>query len=285
MRRIGKILVYAIGGCLLYGGGFAATRPPSSPDKPYDSIAERNVFGLREPVQPTMDAPPAPPSKITLTGITTILGNKLAIMKAQIPAKPGEPAKELPIMLNEGQREGGIEVLEVNEKAGSVKVKDFGTVTTLTFERNGVKAPTATPLPTGQNAATGSNAAMIPTVPINSNAVGQAGFTNPLVRHAPTRSLRLPAPEATAISGAPPAPSATTPPLPAVAPVLPVLANPPQLQPGAQESQLTAEEQQVLNELERAKNIQNVAPVQSVPANQNMNQVVPVQPLPPLRPQ
>jgi len=80
---------------------------------------------------------PAPP-RIVLTGITTILGRKLAVMKALLPpAKPGEHAKEEPLLLAEGQREENIEVLKVDEKAGRVTVSDFGTVTNLTFSENG----------------------------------------------------------------------------------------------------------------------------------------------------
>ena len=39
--------------------------------------------------------------------------------------------------MSEGQRAGPIEVLQINEKAGSVKVNNSGTVMVLTFEKDG----------------------------------------------------------------------------------------------------------------------------------------------------
>ena len=85
--------------------------------------------------------------KITLTGITTILGNKRALMKvAPSVAKPGQASKEESLILTEGQREGEVEVLQIDERAESVKVNNSGTVMTLTFEKDGAKLP-ATPAP------------------------------------------------------------------------------------------------------------------------------------------
>jgi hypothetical protein len=48
--------------------------------------------------------------------------------------------------LTVGQREGEIEVLDIDEKAGSVKVSNSGAILTLTFEKDGAKLP-ATPMP------------------------------------------------------------------------------------------------------------------------------------------
>ena len=84
---------------------------------PYQGIVDRNVFGLKPPPPPPRpedNKPPAP--KITLNGITTILGNKRALMSVQMPARPPEPAKPQSFFLAEGQRDGDIEVLEINEK-------------------------------------------------------------------------------------------------------------------------------------------------------------------------
>ena len=79
--------------------------------------------------------------------VTTILGNKRALLKMTPPAKPGEPAKEQSFTLGEGQREGDIEVLEINENAGTVKVNDYGTITTLDFDKDGVKVAGGPPPP------------------------------------------------------------------------------------------------------------------------------------------
>jgi hypothetical protein len=119
---------------------------PDVTNSQYEAISERNVFGLRPPpaqIGPTN--PPAQLPKIILTGITTIFGDKRALMKVQPPGmKPNETAKELSLILTEGQREGEIEVLQIDEKIGSVRVNNSGAVMTLTFDKDGVKLP-ATP--------------------------------------------------------------------------------------------------------------------------------------------
>ncbi len=58
---------------------------------PYRLISQRNVFGLR-PIQPVITQQPAPPLPIViLTGITTILKGKRALLKVEFPAKPATP--------------------------------------------------------------------------------------------------------------------------------------------------------------------------------------------------
>ncbi len=49
---------------------------------PYQGIVDRNVFGLKPPLPPSKgpDTDKPPPSKITLTGITTIFHDKRALM-------------------------------------------------------------------------------------------------------------------------------------------------------------------------------------------------------------
>jgi hypothetical protein len=108
---------------------------------------ERNVFGLKPPPPPPdPEANKPPPPKIVLQGITTFGGVKRALFKVQMPPKPGEPAKgEQSFILAEGQRDGDIEVLEIDAKVGGefVKVNNFGTITNLTFEANGIKTASA----------------------------------------------------------------------------------------------------------------------------------------------
>jgi hypothetical protein len=120
---------------------------PSSSGNPYHQIAERNVFGLRPPQPPRVEPPPAPLPKIVLTGITTILGNKRALLKIQFPAQPSKPAKEESCVLAEGQRDGLIEVLEINEKTAQVKVDNSGAVSVITFEKAGPTPPAVAPPP------------------------------------------------------------------------------------------------------------------------------------------
>ena len=149
MSDTGKKVLFVLSSLLLCAGARAVAGDSANP---YQGIVDRNVFGLKSPPPPPQpeDNKPPPP-KITLTGITTIFGNKRALMTVQMPARPPEPAKNQSFILSEGQRDGEIEVLEIDEKApggGSVKVNDFGTIMTLTFDKDGAKLPNV-PLPPG----------------------------------------------------------------------------------------------------------------------------------------
>ena len=124
--------------CALGAVGFASIGQVSGgtfPNNPYHSISERNVFGLK-PVSPIhVEQPNLPLPKVVLTGITTILKGKRALLKVQFPAKPQVPAKEESYILAEGQRDGPIEVLKINETNATVTVDNAGTVTTITVEK------------------------------------------------------------------------------------------------------------------------------------------------------
>ena len=129
-----------------------ASARAAAADNPYQMVVDRNVFGLKPPPPPPdPEATKTPPPKITLQGFTTFGGIKRVLLKAQMPAKPGEPPKgEQSFILAEGQRDGDIEVLEIDTRAGTVKVNDFGTITSLDFTNNGIKTaagPGAVPLP------------------------------------------------------------------------------------------------------------------------------------------
>jgi hypothetical protein len=113
---------------------------------PYDGIAERNVFHLQPaPLQHIIDPEPfrPQPPKITLTGITTILGRKVAFLTAPA-AKPGALPESM--MLAEGQAQDGVEVREIDEKAGVVKIINHDEPQTLDFEHDGAKATSPSPV-------------------------------------------------------------------------------------------------------------------------------------------
>ena len=153
-------------------------------DNPYQAIVERNVFGLKPPPpppDPESVKPPAP--KITLTGVATILGRKQALMKTPpAPVKAGETSKgEQFYTLAEGQRDGDLEVLQIDEKQGIVKVSYAGQVSSLDFTNNGAKF-VAGPPPGVVPGAPGA----IPAPPGGQ----QPGTMIPM----PTRTLRLPTP-------------------------------------------------------------------------------------------
>jgi len=106
----------------------------------YGTIIASNVFHLvQAPVisQPT-NQPPLP--KIVPNGIITILGKRV-LFKVLWPARPNEPAREQSHILAEGERAGAIEVLEIDEKAGTIKFNNNGSVVTLALDKDGPKAP------------------------------------------------------------------------------------------------------------------------------------------------
>jgi copper/silver efflux system protein len=125
--------------CLaLLMGATALSAGPSH--NPYQAIVERNVFGLKPPAPPAETEPPKPePPPITLTGITTF-GTKRALMILHaVPGRTGADARPQPLVLAEGQREAGLEVLEIDAQAHIVTVNNSGVILTLTFKDNGPK--------------------------------------------------------------------------------------------------------------------------------------------------
>ena len=107
----------------------------SGSSNPYRLIAERNAFGLRPVPTAIVRQPALPLPNVILTGITTILEGKRALLKIQLPAKPPTPAKEQYCILAEGQRDGPIEVLEIDMRTSNVKINNSGTVMTITFPK------------------------------------------------------------------------------------------------------------------------------------------------------
>lgn len=188
MKHVEKVLVCTLFLLVLGVAAKAVTADSSTTANPYQGIVDRNVFGLTAPPPPPapVDTKP-PPAKITLTGITTIFGNKRALLKAPVPAKPGppvEPAHDQTYMLAEGQRDGDIEVLEIDEKKGTVKVNNSDTIVTLNFDDNGIKLsstlPAGAPVP---------GMAPPPAGGIQAPANRPGGGFNTTF---PTRTLRLP---------------------------------------------------------------------------------------------
>jgi hypothetical protein len=140
MKHGEKLLI-----CTLAGLALSLVFPPPASGNPYQAIVERNVFGLKPPPPPPgPDDNRPPPPKIFLQGIYTFGGVKRVLFKLQMPIKPGQPPTgEQGFNLAEGQREGDIEVLEIDPKARTVKVNEFGTITNLDFESNGIKTASA----------------------------------------------------------------------------------------------------------------------------------------------
>ncbi len=125
----------------------AGLTAPALGGNPYLTIPERNAFHLRPaaPKQVEQAHPPLP--LVHLTGITTILRGKRALLKVDYPAQPREKPREESYILTEGERAGPIEVLAIDEKTAHVKVNDSGVITNLTFEKITAVQKPATPRP------------------------------------------------------------------------------------------------------------------------------------------
>jgi hypothetical protein len=224
MREVGKHLFGALT-VVAFCSSANVIGAASSGDV-YGQITARNLFGLHElpQVQPSEQPKPQLP-KIALKGVAT-LGGKLAFLNVQYPQKPGEqPQGEQSLILGEGQRESGIEVLQIDEKAGSIRVNNSGTEMTVAFEKDAGKVTGSTtppPNPAGAPNVAGGGRGMNP---------GTSGFQ----RMIPTRTGRQ-------------IPAMAQPPLPpqAQAPA------PVQGQAASAEKPMTAEEQALLKELEQA---------------------------------
>jgi hypothetical protein len=96
------------------------------PGNPYALVVARNIFGLNPPKPVDPSATDTPPPKITLNGITDILGQMQALFKVAGTAKPGKTAGDDSYILSEGQRQDEIEVVKIDEKAGIVTFNNHG---------------------------------------------------------------------------------------------------------------------------------------------------------------
>jgi hypothetical protein len=131
---------------LLLAAPLAAVPAPDT-GQPYSKITERNVFNLKPPAPPpTVAPPPQPTSNVKLTGILTILAAKKAVLQIADPGKAPESK-----ILKEGEREGEVEVLEINEIEGTVRIKNREQEVLLNFQDHGVKPPTAPAVTTPTN--------------------------------------------------------------------------------------------------------------------------------------
>ena len=298
MTHGGKTLVCVLGGLVLCTGALAINS-----DVPYAGILERNVFGLKPPpppVDPNAAASNAPPPNVTLAGITTIFGNKRAILKtaATSPPKPGVPPANDSYILAEGQRDGDIEVVQIDERAGAVKIRLAGNLVDINFEKNGVKLPStpmpmAMPVPGMPNPAGGM-------IPMPAGAVGiPAPGASPFgSKTIPQRTLRMPGSTTGAsATAAPGSAGIAVAGLNAGGVALPAFGSSSSGGTAASEvaqPQLTAEEQAIAIEVERERHkarIQSgqmapppitvltppgsVGTIQPTPADPGMNPVVP----------
>ena len=108
---------------------------------PYESIAARNPFQLKDPPPPPdpneMAKPPPPPlATVEVTGVMNMLSKKKALLEI-IPG-PGKPP--LKPTLEEGERIESVEVLFIDVENSEVKINNGGVITNVAL-RQPTKAP------------------------------------------------------------------------------------------------------------------------------------------------
>jgi hypothetical protein len=148
MKQFALPLLCAIGFVVLASSAQAAAVDDANPYA--GTITNRNVFSLKDPPPPPKPEDlikKDPPPKILLQGLTTILGRRQVLFKVLMPAKPGQPAKEESFVSAEGERNGEIEVLEIDEVAGVVKFNNHGTIEPKNMKDDVAKATAAAPPP------------------------------------------------------------------------------------------------------------------------------------------
>ncbi len=146
MNRVEKRLALGLGGVLLAVALRADVNGPA--DHPYQAIIDRNAFGLKPPPQVVNPTPtnPVVPVNVKFTGITSNSRGKKAWL--MIPAQPGKNTN--PEYLNglaEHEKQGEIEVLEINVKESKVKILNAGSLVELNVKDNGLPTPAALPVP------------------------------------------------------------------------------------------------------------------------------------------
>lgn len=242
MKRGGKITIGLACGLAwqLHAGAVTSENAAN----PYSAIVDRNVFNLRPPPPPTPPTPPADtqPSKITLLGIVSGFGPKQVMFKTPV----GTPPKETSFALSEGERADDFEVIEINELAGSVRLRNHGQEETLTLEKHGMKPTGAAPAIPGVPVPPGGQR-IPPPVPVPGQpaaagipapASGSAITTFGAGATTPTRPLRVSA-TSSGVAGPGFGGTALTQP------------HQPTTTPQAQQPAMTAEEQMVLMEINR----------------------------------
>lgn len=113
---------------------------------PYQTIVDRNAFNLKAPViaSEKTEPPPPPMAKVVLTGVTSMMNSKRALLEIE-EAQAGKGNNKKSIILREGEREGSVEVMDIDVEHATVKIKNNGFETNLIFEVKKETAPPVTP--------------------------------------------------------------------------------------------------------------------------------------------
>ncbi len=131
-----KIVWFGVAAALSWPAAATDTTPEIYGAK-YQAIFQRNAFNLHEPPPPPKVEPPPPQINVKLAGITTFPSKK-ALLVVKVANKPDDT----PVM-KEGEREGDVEVLAIDNAAGTVRIRSNGMEATLSLEKDGIEAAAA----------------------------------------------------------------------------------------------------------------------------------------------
>jgi hypothetical protein len=128
MKQFGKIIVCVVS-CL----GFSVMAGPGNvaqTNNPYTSITSRNVFDLSAPlpVANEIAASNEPLPKITVDGITSILGDWEVLFKVGEVNPAGAVVKEHFSILRQNETDDGIKVVSIDSDVGTVTFINHGTI-------------------------------------------------------------------------------------------------------------------------------------------------------------
>lgn len=176
MKRNSASLALLVALVSLAGLRLTGAEEPAGNDgkaQPYESIVERNPFGLRPPPPPAPPdagpvAPPPPLATVELTGVTSIFSKK----KALVEIVPGPGKQPLKLTLDEGERVDAIEIVSIDVDKAEVVIKNAGAVTNLSLK---VAKATA-----------GAPAAAVPNIPGLPGLPGVPSIAPPIVPTMPT---------------------------------------------------------------------------------------------------
>jgi len=120
---------------------------------PYATIVDRNPFGLKPPPPPPpppeQTAPPVPMAKVTMTGLLSTFGEPRVILEIIEDAGKGGGTPTRPPPLREGERQGPVEVLAIDVVKSTVRLRNSGVETNITFP----DIAKSTPIPGGPGVA------------------------------------------------------------------------------------------------------------------------------------
>ncbi|HEX5220443.1 MAG TPA: hypothetical protein VFZ59_12805 [Verrucomicrobiae bacterium] len=118
-------------GLLLGMGLLVATQSLSVGNAhPFEVIARTNAFRLRAPISEEKITPPVARPQITFQGFTTILGRAQVLLSIQRLGATG-----ISCILSENENQDGVTVLEIDERAETVRLNNLGQEQVLALKR------------------------------------------------------------------------------------------------------------------------------------------------------